>query len=154
MYEVFFEEDMIMRVQQLDLIYSQSGLFYKIFPDDPRSILEKTRQRLGPDVDGIIGSTQTKPAYPFSNQLQQLSIQQTMASQTTSSVAPPTQKSDVHSMKMTPNSLIERRNNEKRVRGIRNSPIMLAEVTLKRRIQSIIVIFARKTKQPINILGL
>jgi hypothetical protein len=59
---VFSEEDAIMRAQQFELIYSQSGLLYNIFPDVPCSILDKTRQRAGPHADGIVGSTQTKPA--------------------------------------------------------------------------------------------
>jgi hypothetical protein len=50
-----------MRAQQLELIYSQSGLLYEILLDAPRSILDKTRQRAGPHADGIVGSTQTKP---------------------------------------------------------------------------------------------
>jgi hypothetical protein len=49
---VFSEEEVIMRAQQLELIYSQSGLLYKVFPDAPRSILDKTRQRSGPHADG------------------------------------------------------------------------------------------------------
>jgi hypothetical protein len=40
---VFSEEDAIMRAQQFELIYSQSGLLYNIFPDVPSSILDKTR---------------------------------------------------------------------------------------------------------------
>jgi hypothetical protein len=40
---VFSKEDAIMRAQQLELIYSQFGLIYEIFPDAPRSILDKTR---------------------------------------------------------------------------------------------------------------
>jgi hypothetical protein len=40
---VFSEEEAIMRAQQLELIYSQSSLLYKIFPDVPRSILDKSR---------------------------------------------------------------------------------------------------------------
>jgi hypothetical protein len=72
-----------MRAQQLELIYSQSSLLYEIFPDASRSILDKTRQMSRPHSDGIIGSAQTKPADPLSNQLQQFSIQQTMANQTT-----------------------------------------------------------------------
>jgi hypothetical protein len=59
---VFFEEDTIMRAQQFELIYSQSGLLYNILPDAPHSILDKTRQRAGPHAEGIVGSTQTKPA--------------------------------------------------------------------------------------------
>jgi hypothetical protein len=50
-----------MRAQQLELIYSQSGLLYEILLDVPCSILDKTRQRDGPHADGIVGSTQTKP---------------------------------------------------------------------------------------------
>jgi hypothetical protein len=57
----FSEEDAIMRAQQFELIYSQSGLLYNILLDAPRSILDKTRQRAGPHADGIVGSTQTKP---------------------------------------------------------------------------------------------
>jgi hypothetical protein len=41
--------------------------------------------------------------------------------------------------------LKERRNNKRRVRGIRNLPIMLVRETLKRKILGILVIFARKT---------
>jgi hypothetical protein len=51
--------------------------------------------------DGIVGSVQMKPVDQLSNQLQQLSIQQTMTSQTTGSAAPPTQTSDVHSVQST-----------------------------------------------------
>jgi hypothetical protein len=58
---VFSEEDAIMRAQHLELIYSQSGLLYEILPYAPRSILDKTRQRVGPHVDGIVCSTQENP---------------------------------------------------------------------------------------------
>jgi hypothetical protein len=40
---------------------------------------------------------------------------------------------------------MEIRKNERGVRGIRNLPIMMVRETLKRRSQSIPVIFARKT---------
>jgi hypothetical protein len=90
-----------MRAQQFELIYSQSGLLYTILPDAPRSILDKTRQRAGPHVDGIVGSAQTKPAEQLTKQLQQLSIQHSAASQTTALAAPPTQTSEVHSVQTT-----------------------------------------------------
>jgi len=67
---VFSEEEAIMRAQQLELIYSQSGLLYEVFPDAPRSILDKARQKSGPHVDGIVGSAQAKPTNQLSNQLQ------------------------------------------------------------------------------------
>jgi hypothetical protein len=59
-----------MRAQQFELIYSQSSLLYNIFPDAPCSILDKTRQRVGPHADGIVGSAQTKPAKQLKKQLQ------------------------------------------------------------------------------------
>ena len=90
-----------MRAQQFELIYSQSGLLYNILPDAPRSILDKTRQRAGPHDDGIVGSTQTKPAKQLSKQLQHLSIQHSTANRTTTLAAPPTQMSEVHSMQLT-----------------------------------------------------
>jgi hypothetical protein len=69
---VFSEEEVIMRAQQLELIYSQSGLLYEVFPDVPRSILDKARHKFGPHVDGIVGSAQANPTDQLSNQLQQL----------------------------------------------------------------------------------
>jgi hypothetical protein len=66
---VFSEDDTIMRAQQLEIIYSQSGLLYEIFPDAPCSILDNTRQRVGPHADGIVGSAQTKPAEQLTKQL-------------------------------------------------------------------------------------
>jgi hypothetical protein len=97
----FFEEDAIMRAQQFELIYSQSVLLYNILPDAPRSILDKTRERAGPHADGIVGSTQTKPIEQLTKQLQQLSIQYSVASQTTALDAPPTQMLEVHSVQTT-----------------------------------------------------
>jgi hypothetical protein len=40
---VFSKEEVIMRAQQLELIYSQYGLLYEVFPYAPRSILDKNR---------------------------------------------------------------------------------------------------------------
>jgi hypothetical protein len=69
-----------MRAQQFEIIYSQFGLLYNILLNAPRSILDKTRQRVGPHVDGIGGSAQTKPAEKLTKELQQLSIQHLVAS--------------------------------------------------------------------------
>jgi hypothetical protein len=98
---VFSKEDTIMRAQQFELIYSQSGLLYNILPYAPRSILDKTRQRAGPHADGIVGSTQTNPTEQLTKQLQQLSIQHTTTSQTTALAAPPTKTSEVHTVQST-----------------------------------------------------
>jgi hypothetical protein len=70
-------------------------------PDAPRSILDKTRQRIGPHANGIVGSAQIKPVEQLMKQLQQLSIQHTTASQTTALAAPPTKTSDVHTVQST-----------------------------------------------------
>jgi hypothetical protein len=58
-----------MRAQQLELIYSQSSLLYKVFPDPPRLILDKTRKISGPHANGIVGSVQTNLVDQLSNQL-------------------------------------------------------------------------------------
>jgi len=95
---VFLDEEAIMRYQQLELIYSQFGLIYEFFPYVPRSILDKTRHKFGPHADDIVGSAQENPTDPLLNQLQQFLIQQTMASPTPSSTAPPAHMSDVHNV--------------------------------------------------------
>jgi hypothetical protein len=98
---VFSKEDAIMRAQQLELIYSQSVLLYEIFPDAPRSILDKTRQSIGPHADDIVGSSQINPVEQLTKQLQQLSIQHTTTNQTTFLASPPTKTSDVDTVKST-----------------------------------------------------
>jgi hypothetical protein len=95
---VFSEEEVIMRTQHLKMIYSQSSLLYDIFPDAPRSILNKARHKSRPHVDGIVGSAQENPTNQMSNKLQQLLIQPTTASQNSGLAAPTTQTSDVHSV--------------------------------------------------------
>ena len=90
-----------MRAQQLELIYSQSGLLYEIFLDAPHLILDNTRHRAGPHANGIVGSSQINPIEKLMKQLQQLSIQHTAASQTTALAAPPTKTSDVHTVQLT-----------------------------------------------------
>jgi hypothetical protein len=59
-----------MRSQQLEMIYSQSGLLYKVFLDALWSILDKTRQKSRPHANGIVGSSQVKPANQMLNQFQ------------------------------------------------------------------------------------
>ena len=58
--EVQNEEQAIFRVQELHLIYSQSGLLYEIIPNAPCSSFDpKVEPR--PHVDGIVGCMSTKP---------------------------------------------------------------------------------------------
>jgi hypothetical protein len=155
---VFSEEEAIMRAQQFELIYSQSGLLYNILPDAPRSILDKTRQRAGPHADGIVGSAQTKPAEQLTKQLQQLSIQHSAASQTTALAAPPTQTSEVHSVQTTnpkANQQPEgKKKQRKKSKGDKKQMIRLARAPQKRERRGIRATFVRKTTQPIYALDL
>jgi hypothetical protein len=47
----------IFRAQQLDLIYSQSGLLYEMMLNAPCSNLDLENPNTNPHVDGIVGST-------------------------------------------------------------------------------------------------
>jgi hypothetical protein len=155
---VFYEEDSILRDQQFELIYSQSGLLYNILPDAPHSILDKTRQRAGPHADGIVGSTQTKPAEQLKNQLQQLSISTQRPAKLLLWLLPlPKHRKYTPCSRLTkrpPNSLKGRKNNERRVRGIKNPLIMLAGTTQKNGRRGIHATCARKTTRPIFVLDL
>jgi hypothetical protein len=72
---VFLEEEVIMRVQKLEWIYSQSNMLYEIFLDAPWSILNKAKKKFGPHADGILGSTQVNSIDLLSNKFQKLLIQ-------------------------------------------------------------------------------
>jgi hypothetical protein len=74
------EEEAIFKSQQLDLIYAQSGMLYEIIPDTPWSNYDP-RQNLGPHVDGIIGSTSAKTIDQVTNQLKDLSLNQSTVGQ-------------------------------------------------------------------------
>jgi hypothetical protein len=148
-----------MRAQQFELIYSQSGLLYNILPDAPRSILDKTRQRAGPYADGIVGSTQTKPAEQLTKQLQQLSIQHSVASQTTSLAAPPTQTSEVHSVQMTHPKANQQPEGKKKQRkkgkGEKKPTDTAGEGTTKKwKVRYPCNLYMRNTTRPIFVLDL
>jgi hypothetical protein len=44
-----------MRAQQLELIYSQSGMLYEILPDVSWSTFDLTKLKYGPHADSIVG---------------------------------------------------------------------------------------------------
>jgi hypothetical protein len=60
-FRVFYEEEDIMRDQQLELIYSQLGMLYDILHEAPRSTIDLTKSKSGPHADGIVGSRQNNP---------------------------------------------------------------------------------------------
>ena len=53
---VFSKEQAIFRAQQLELIYSQSGVLHKYLPNAPRSKLDLSKTKPGPHGDRLIGS--------------------------------------------------------------------------------------------------
>jgi len=55
MFRVVTEEQAILSSQQLDLIYSQPDMLYKVFPNAPRPYINPPKLVLGPHVDGVIG---------------------------------------------------------------------------------------------------
>ena len=59
-FEVQNEDQAIFRDQELDLIYAQSRLLYEIILAPRFNFYPKIK--LGPHVDGIVGSTSTNPA--------------------------------------------------------------------------------------------
>jgi hypothetical protein len=69
------EEEPIFTVQQLDLIYAQSGMLYHILLDAPQSTYDP-RQKLGAHADDILGSANVKFVDSLTNQLKELSLSQ------------------------------------------------------------------------------
>ena len=49
------EEEAILRAQQMDLIYSQSGILYEIIPDPPRPTHSVEKPKPRPHADGVVG---------------------------------------------------------------------------------------------------
>jgi hypothetical protein len=86
---VFSEKEAIMRAYQIELIYSQSSMLYEIFPYVSWSTLNKAKKKYEPHANGIPG-LEKRTSMDLSNQLQQLLIQRTVASQTLISFFPPT----------------------------------------------------------------
>jgi hypothetical protein len=139
-----------MRAQQLELIYSQSGLLYEIFPDVPRSILDKARQKSGPHVDGIVGSTQEIPLINCQINCNNCRYNRQRPARPLVRLFPlPKCRTYTVCSRRTrrpTNSLKERKNNEtRRVRGIRNPTTMLVGETQRRESRSICVTFAWRT---------
>ena len=79
-YRVQNEEQAIFRAQELDLIYVQSSLLYKIIPNSPHSSFEP-KVKPGLHGDGIVGCASVKPADSVAKQVSQLSINQSASGQ-------------------------------------------------------------------------
>ena len=92
-FEVKKEEQDIFRAQQLDFIYAQSRLLYEIILNAPRSNFDP-KYKLGPHVDGIVGSANAKPVSLVTNQMNNLSVNQPASRQAMASSLP-TQMAEV-----------------------------------------------------------
>ena len=68
------EEEAILRDQQLDLIYSQSGILYEIIPEAPRLMHNVEKPKPGPHADGVVGSMNSPTVESLAKQLHQLSV--------------------------------------------------------------------------------
>ena len=90
------EEQDIFRAQELDFIYAQSGLLYEIIPNALWSNFDP-KIKLGPHVDGIVGSNSTKPTESITKQVSQLSVNQSASGQATA-LSQPTQSENVLSV--------------------------------------------------------
>jgi hypothetical protein len=87
----------IFKSQQLDLIYAQSGMLYVILLDAPRSNYDP-RQKPGPHVDGIVGSSNVISTDSVTSHLKELSLNQSAGGLASSMSSNPTQSMDVHSV--------------------------------------------------------
>jgi hypothetical protein len=99
---VTYEEEAIFKAQRLDLIYVESGMLYEILPDTLRSNYDP-RQNPGPHVDEIIGSANVKSTDLVTNQLKELSLNQSVGGQTSYVSFTPTQWVDVHYVQSSSN---------------------------------------------------
>ena len=73
------EEEAILRAQQLNLIYSQSGILYEIIPEAPRPTHDVKKPKPGPHADGVIGFVNSPTIESLAKKIHQLSVKQSMA---------------------------------------------------------------------------
>ena len=85
---MFTEEKDIFRAQQLELIYSQSGVLQKLMLDAPRSKLDLAKLKPGPHTDRLVGLIDANTSNLL-NQLQQLSLQKASSMQASPSMPIP-----------------------------------------------------------------
>jgi hypothetical protein len=96
-YGVTYEEEEIFNSQQLDLIYSQSGMLYEILPDAPSSNYDPRKNpRL--HADDIVGFVIVKFAESVKSHLKDLSLNQFVGGIASSVSSNPTQSTNVCSV--------------------------------------------------------
>ena len=113
---VYSEEQAIFRAQQLELIYSQSGILQKYLPNAPGSKVDLAKPKPGPHGHGIIGSVDTSTVNLL-NQLQQLSLQTASNNQVTLHNPPASQTSSINSVQSDKPKGNQSSNGKKKGRG-------------------------------------
>ena len=68
------KEEAILRAEQMDLIYAQSGILYEIIPEASRSNHSVEKPKPGPHVDGVVGSVNSPTVESLAKQIHELSI--------------------------------------------------------------------------------
>ena len=68
------EEEAILKAQQLDLIYSQSGILYEIISEAPRPTHDVEKPKPSPHVDGVVGSVNSPTVESLAKQFHQLYV--------------------------------------------------------------------------------
>jgi hypothetical protein len=99
---VTIEKEDILRSQQRDLTYAQSGILYHLLPEAPRYTYDPRKNPI-PRDDGIVGSTNVKSTEWVTNQLKKLSLSQSVGGPASSVSSNPTQSVDVHSVQSSTN---------------------------------------------------
>ena len=89
------EEEASLRAQQLDLIYSQSGILYEIILGAPRPTHSVEKPKPGPHAYGVVGSVKSPTVESLAKQLHELSVKQSTAKAT--KAAPSSQNANVFS---------------------------------------------------------
>ena len=113
---VYSEEQAIFRAQQLELIYSQSGILQKYLPDAPGSKVDLAKPKPGPHADGIVGSVDSTTVNLL-NQLQQLSLQTAPNNQVTMSNPHASQNSSINAVQSDNPKGNQNSNGKKKGRG-------------------------------------
>ena len=82
------EEEAILKAKQLDLIYSQYGILYEIILDAPTPTLSFEKPKLGPHVDGVVGSVKYPTVESLAKQHHELFVKHSMTEVAKASPSP------------------------------------------------------------------
>ena len=142
------EEEAILRAQQLDLIYSQSGILYEIIPEAPRPAHDAEKPKPRPHADGVVGSINSSTIEYLSKQIHQSSVKHSTRETTKAAPYPKMQIFLHRTLRREINKPVGKRREEKRVRETKtskNPQTMLMGEKKKRRRSLSLVSCAKRT---------